>query len=272
MVCGDVEGRFNTLFDRVHKVNEKSGPFDLLLCVGNFFGINNREFEPFKNGTRSISIPTYILGPNKPEQLGLYDSDYELCPNLYYLGKRGVFTCCDGIKIAYVSGTENNTSEECRFTVKDIEEVYETCVRGNPGYRGVDLLLTSQWPAHICDDDSGKNTSELLSWLMLKIKPRYYFCGLEGVYYAKPPFRIPSVGDDSVEFQTRFMGLGRVGNEKKEKWLYAMNFQSLDKIKLQVLMQKTTDEVMCPVSLEDLDSKSLWFYLFLYVKIIVTFF
>lgn len=48
LLCGDVEGRFNSLFNRVEAINKKSGPFDLLLCVGNFFGINNTEFENYK--------------------------------------------------------------------------------------------------------------------------------------------------------------------------------------------------------------------------------
>lgn len=48
LLCGDVEGRFQTLFKRVEAINAKSGPFDMLLCVGNFFGVNNVEFEDYK--------------------------------------------------------------------------------------------------------------------------------------------------------------------------------------------------------------------------------
>lgn len=89
MVCGDVEGRFNTLFNRIETINSKSGPFEMLLCVGNFFGVNNSQFEPYKTGIKSIAIPTYILGPNKEEHLDLYgNNESEICPNLHYLGIR----------------------------------------------------------------------------------------------------------------------------------------------------------------------------------------
>lgn len=52
LVCGDVEGKFDQLFKRVETINKKSGPFDCLLCVGNFFGINNREFISYKLGDK----------------------------------------------------------------------------------------------------------------------------------------------------------------------------------------------------------------------------
>lgn len=52
LLCGDVEGKFQTLFNRVDNIQKKSGPFDALLCVGNFFGVNNREFTPYKLGDK----------------------------------------------------------------------------------------------------------------------------------------------------------------------------------------------------------------------------
>lgn len=52
LFCGDVEGKFNAFFNRIENLNKKSGPFDLVLCVGNFFGINNREFDAYKIGEK----------------------------------------------------------------------------------------------------------------------------------------------------------------------------------------------------------------------------
>lgn len=37
-----------------------------------------------------VPVSTYILGPNKEEQIDQYprdESQFELCPNVYYLGK-----------------------------------------------------------------------------------------------------------------------------------------------------------------------------------------
>jgi hypothetical protein len=50
-VCGDVEGKFKTLFSRVENINKGHGPFDLLLCVGKFFGTSDVDLEPYRNGT-----------------------------------------------------------------------------------------------------------------------------------------------------------------------------------------------------------------------------
>lgn len=73
-----------------------------MLCVGNFFGINNREFELYRNGEKKgiflynfffsyffafkVAVPTYILGSNKQEHNQLFPESGELCPNVFCLG------------------------------------------------------------------------------------------------------------------------------------------------------------------------------------------
>jgi hypothetical protein len=88
LLCGDVEGKFNSLFNRVSTIDKKSGPFDCLFCVGNFFGINNKEFDAYKRGDKKVPIATYILGPNCADHVKLYpeDDSMELCENVYCLG------------------------------------------------------------------------------------------------------------------------------------------------------------------------------------------
>ncbi len=78
LVCGDVESGLDGLFEKVAKVNEsKAGPFAALFCVGNFFTPNgatagtltpdaaeaaaNAAFAPYKAGTKTVPIPTYII-------------------------------------------------------------------------------------------------------------------------------------------------------------------------------------------------------------------
>lgn len=50
LVCGDVKGNFKVLFNKIQNINQKSGPFDLLLCVGDFFGSDNAKLEAYRNG------------------------------------------------------------------------------------------------------------------------------------------------------------------------------------------------------------------------------
>ena len=65
MVAGDVEGSLTTLFKRVEAVDKKAGkcvsllpfsenrfagPFEMLLCVGSFFGPGNPGWSDYKSG------------------------------------------------------------------------------------------------------------------------------------------------------------------------------------------------------------------------------
>lgn len=152
----------------------------------------------FKNSLQFpflVTVPTYILGPSKSEYSKFYENldDGEICPNLTYLGRRGLYTVSSGLKIAYVSGTESNDSESnsiSNFKVEDLKAVANACLASNHtagDYRGVDILITSQWPSGTQKD--ARNTSDLLAWLSGEIKPRYHFCGLNDSYFEPAPYR-----------------------------------------------------------------------------------
>lgn len=140
-------------------------------------------------------MPTYILGPSNPELADNYENlnDGEICSNLTYLGRRGLYTVSTGLKIAYVSGLEAAESAAgsiANFKLEDVKSVANVCIASNNtagDYRGVDILITSQWPSGVRPDEP--KTSELLSWLSSEIKPRYHFCGLNDSYFEPPPYR-----------------------------------------------------------------------------------
>lgn len=100
------------------------------------------------------------MGPNNRHLLQYYEdiTDGELCANLTYLGKRGLYTLTNGTKIAYISGIEKPLGvpeEDFHFQMADIEGVRNSCLINKSSasdYRGVDILLTSQWPYGITDD------------------------------------------------------------------------------------------------------------------------
>lgn len=61
-----------------------------------------------------------------------------------------MFTGSNGLKIAYVSGISCTSSKQpYYYDGNDISELFDLCIRGNPAFRGVDILLTSQWPTNI---------------------------------------------------------------------------------------------------------------------------
>ncbi|KAH8407462.1 hypothetical protein KR222_001468, partial [Zaprionus bogoriensis] len=254
LVVGDVRGNFKQLFSRVEQVNKKAGPFEILCCVGDFFGADkqNDELIAYKNGCKHITVPTYILGPNKQSDQKHYKqlAEGEICSNLTYLGKRGVYTLSSGVKIAYLSGVEatGSIAGEHEFNKSDIQAVRNSCLVSKncaSDYRGVDVLLTSQWPYGL-QEEHNATASKLISFLCREIKPRYHFCAINGSYFECPPFRIPKDETTQFELCTRFISLADVGNAAKAKYIYALSLKPVDKARLLDLVQKTTNEIACP--------------------------
>ncbi|KAL9921226.1 CWF19-like protein 1 homolog [Glossina fuscipes fuscipes] len=281
LVVGDVCGRFKQLFQRLESINKKSGPFEILLCVGNFFSDSdkqNEELIAYKNACKTISVPTYILGPtseilNKNYQV---NECGEICTNLSYLGKRGLYSLSSGVKIAYVSGREKPPEDQqCEaayyFTKDDIIAVRNLCFVNKSSasdYRGIDILLTSQGPYGL--DEQELNSSKLVSFLCKEIKPRYHFHGLSKKYKEPAPFRLPADQTTQLELCTRVISLAAVGNENKEKYIYALSLTPVHRIRVLDLIQKTTNELKCPfadinykdvnITKEEKSDKQQYFY------------
>lgn len=195
------------------------------------------------------------MGPNSDEQSKLYetfkinDESNELCENLNYLGRKGVFTLASGFTVAYLSGTEGKegSKEPWQFDKKDVIAVRNSCLKNFTNmddYRGIDFLLTSQWPSGMIEDEP--NTSKLISFLSLGVKPRYHFCGINNKHFEKAPFRFPAQNCRSIEAVSRFIALAKQNNTTKSKFLYALNVAPLATMRLTDLMQKSTDEIECP--------------------------
>lgn len=177
------------------------------------------------------------------------EENNEICENLHYLGRKGVFTLASGFTVAYLSGTEakEGSKEQWQFDKKDIIAVRNSCLKNFANmddYRGIDFLLTSQWPSGIVEDEP--NTSKLISFLSLGVKPRYHFCGMNDKHYEKPPFRYPAQNTRSIEAVSRFISLAKQNNKTKSKFLYALNASPVSTMRLTDLMQKSTDEIECP--------------------------
>lgn len=202
-----------------------------------------------------MPIPTYFLGSNSSQQslafesFGITDENNEICENLSYLGRRGVFTLASGFTVAYLSGIEakETSKERWEFDKKDVIALRNSCLKNFTNmddYRGIDFLLTSQWPAGLAEAE--ENTSKLISFLSLGVKPRYHFCALNNKHFEKAPFRFPAQNSRSIETVSRFIALAKQNNTSKSKFLYALNVSPLATIRLTELLQTSTDEINCP--------------------------
>ncbi|XP_060770280.1 CWF19-like protein 1 isoform X2 [Neoarius graeffei] len=229
LVCGDVEGRISALFNRVNTIQKKSGQFDLLLCVGDFFGKSpeaEAEWDGYKSGAKKAPIHTYILGAASQETVKYFPSSdgCELAENIICLGRRGVFTGASGLQVVYVSGREARQEPapaHC-FTPKDLTALVTPLV-SNSKFKGVDILLTSQWPRGVWQYGNNPEVDtkfcgvSSIGSLAEKLKPRYHFAGLEGVYYERLPYRNHMVLQEKAQHASRFIALATVNNPGKKK-------------------------------------------------------
>uniref|UniRef100_A0A0N5AXC5 CwfJ_C_1 domain-containing protein n=1 Tax=Syphacia muris TaxID=451379 RepID=A0A0N5AXC5_9BILA len=242
LVSGDVNGHFDKFVKRISIVNKKNGPFDMVFCVGEFFGPDDQINQKVLNGEIEFPITTYILGPCCPSTSKYYVDDCaEFSSNLTYLGKKGVLNSATGLQIAYLSGIEGTKANAFQFDANIVDECMIP-VKAQSGFLGVDILLTSMWPADVAKHSPNQPTrptdgSRLISKLAAGLKPRYHFAGL-GSHYERTPYRNHRILLEAAQHTTRFIGLAPVNNEEKMKWLYAFSCVPMRSMTRTALVQQ----------------------------------
>ncbi|KFW73282.1 CWF19-like 1, partial [Pygoscelis adeliae] len=239
-------------FGRVRTIQGKSGRFDMLLCVGNFFGSTSEtEWAEYRTGAKKAPIPTYVLGANDQETVSYFPdiSGCEIAENITYLGRRGLYSGTSGLQIAYLSGTEtqDEPAPAYSFSAKDVAEL-KTSLLSTPNFKGVDILLTSPWPRDVGafansagEIDTKKCGSKLVSDLAASLKPRYHFAALEKAYYERLPYRNHTVLQETPQHVSRFIALADVGNTSKKKYLYAFSIVPMSSMDPAELVKQPQD-------------------------------
>jgi len=252
LVCGDVEGKFTQLFNRVTTVHKKNGPFEMLICVGEFFGRDFEEWQNVVDKKLQPPLPMYILGPSKTENEHYYQrlTDGDISENITYLGSQGVLATGSKLRIAYF------VKQEGPSTATDVER-FITPIMNETGFKGVDILLTSKWPQGVTKfagqpigGISPNFESKFISQIALALRPRYHFCGLEGAHYERLPYRNHQILAEKAVHVTRFIALGKVGNDDKQKWLYAFGIQPMSTLDRSELTKQPADATECPYTLD----------------------
>ena len=262
IVAGDILGQFSTFFKRLKNINEKAGPFDLVLCTGSFFSFDDEDSEDpnlvYIAKEYDVRLPIYVLGPVIKSQKRYYkplfdqnlrgvptfEEGYDIAVNVTYLGKQGVLTTVDEIKIAYLSGFESETPTDCSFNSAQIDELVNKC--SNAGR--IDILLASSSPYHVNEFSLGgksvylnrlsESGSILVSKLAKYIMPRYHFASSQDEFYEREPYRNHVIMQEQPKLVTRFISISKAKQESKPKWLYAFElkpakFMSRDEITKQ---------------------------------------
>ncbi|KFD58982.1 hypothetical protein M514_00145 [Trichuris suis] len=233
LVCGDVLGNFVNLWVRMEQVLRKITNFEMMLVCGEFFGSDMTENLRITKGELRCPLPTYILGPVKPDAARYYCNvaGGEIGHNLIYLGKKGMFTSASGLTVAYLSGFESEYEDEFHFSEDTVDRLIAS-ITSRPNFSGIDILLTSQWPQgveHLSPvapdvyEEEDLRSSMLITKLAAALRPRYHFSANTGCHFERPPYRNSSLVARQPGNTTRFVGLSRCGNPSKLKYLFAFN-------------------------------------------------
>jgi hypothetical protein len=149
-----------------------------------------------------------------------------LCPNVTFLGHRGVLTTTSGLRIAYLSGTHDPTQLDptdpvdnpsaTRYSKADVDALIRTAKGARGGFAGVDVLLTADWPRGVtrlapipegATATTARAGTDPVADLARELRPRYHFAAQEPlVYYERPPYRnLPLMIGRAIHV-TRFFG------------------------------------------------------------------
>ncbi|WJX96524.1 hypothetical protein P8452_77720 [Trifolium repens] len=255
LLCGDVFGRLNQLFKRVSSVNKSAGPFDALLCVGQFFPDSPDlldEFMAYIEGGSHIPLPTYFIGDygvaapkillaasKDSANLGFKMDGLKVCDNLFWLKGSGKFNLF-GLSVTYLSGRKSsNVQQFGTYSEDDVDAL--RAIAEEPGvidFGVTNGVATSDIPAGFSDSTGSDST---ISELVQEIKPRYHIAGSKGIYYAREPYS----NFDAVHV-TRFIGLASVGNRDKQKFIHAISPTPASTMSSTEIAMKTTNTTLSP--------------------------
>jgi hypothetical protein len=95
LLCGPVQGKIDTLFQKLAAVNQKSGPFAAVLCVGEFFEDGDASapcpqwFTDVVNDDTDVPLPVYFAAGSGTSRF--YSTDFIVLPEL------ALHRHCDGV-------------------------------------------------------------------------------------------------------------------------------------------------------------------------------
>lgn len=194
------------------------------------------DVQKLIDGEINIPLPTYFtigrhaLPPKIVDRLSRNND--EVCPNLFFLGKRSTFKTSEGVRIVTLGGLLNpgiiGASDEDKYTPVHTEQDANVL----KGADKADVLITSSWPAGVQNgsqvklEDGVKEpaSEQCVADLVKALRPRYHFCASPDLFYEREPFFFrPSEATPETIPVTRFLSVASPGSATKAKWLYAFN-------------------------------------------------
>ncbi|RDW93738.1 CwfJ domain protein [Aspergillus mulundensis] len=236
VVIGDVNCELQEVFTKLAKLHVKQS-FSFAIITGDLFGDCSSEHElqqmtALLQGNIAVPLPTYFSLGSKAlparviEQIEAND---EVCPNLYFLGKRGTLKTSEGIRIVALGG---NLVDGSASGTKYHPSYTESEARTLLGAHHADILLTHQWPkgiqtgskVELPEGATPPQETQVISDICSALKPRYHLSSTDGFFYEREPFfHLPTEDSPDAKPLTRFISLASYISSKtsKAKWMYA---------------------------------------------------
>lgn len=143
----------------------------------------------------------------------------------------GVAKTPEGLRFAYISGTEN-AGDEIQFKIEDLKHVEEQFMISSERDEDegiLDVLFTWSWPQETKSSGIRVPESQRLGPLIWNLKPRYIFAPSHDSvqHFERAPYENVDTKTGEFLHPSRFIALASAndasdGNVKK-KWIYALN-------------------------------------------------
>ncbi|TGZ76393.1 hypothetical protein EX30DRAFT_324740 [Ascodesmis nigricans] len=247
LVVGAPQSDLASLFTKLAALHSKQS-FALCLLLGDLLPAETTDDDATVRallaGEITIPLPTYFtLGAAElPPSIAkkLTENDNELCTNLFFLGKRGVLTTSEGIRIVALGGKHDPNLVGSSTSTPETSFLPFYSGSDAAGLRGAnhaDLLVTYEWPEGIqtkssvtLPDGFNPPSSPQIAELVKALRPRYHFTFGDSTFYEREPYRNETRSNDAPNQTrtTRFLSIASFGNPTKSKSLYAFTLNPHD--------------------------------------------
>ncbi|EGS16962.1 uncharacterized protein CTHT_0072860 [Thermochaetoides thermophila DSM 1495] len=245
VVFGSIDGKLRAAFEKLTAVHAKND-FSFAIITGNLFGSHHdeQELDDLLEGRIPVACPTYFTVGTVPLPQKVIDrikKDEEIAPNLHFLGKRSVTKTLEGVRIVALTGCLNTEIIAGQSQEQHEPMYFEGDVSILRGANYADILITTEWPANICNNSAKaqelkfppnfKSDRESIAELCEALKPRYHFAmsPVGDLFFEREPFVYPESEkpDHRRSTFTRFISMAWFGNEARAKSMYAFVLRDL---------------------------------------------
>src|ERR1700761_5582224 len=215
----------------------------MAIVVGDFFSpedneSSSNELEALLSGQIDVPLPTYFTAGESifPENAkAKLDAETDLCPTLYYLGRKGIMTTTEGVRLVSLGG--RIVQDEASLTEKlgNCDPSYlDNEARGLHGAHSAHILVTNEWPANIqngskIDPPEGFDSnrgSQSISNLCQALKPWYHFASSPAGLWEREPFKhVAEYNSLEEPTVTRFKSLPSLAAPTRE-WMTAFTLDT----------------------------------------------